>query len=76
MREFLFDMKLFASIRVQAGTADEAREMIVAAMDCADAHFGFWPNREPIMGECSLADAGGNQAGEIEYLELVAEDEE
>lgn len=75
MKEFLFDMKLFASIRVKAETEDEARAMIVEAMNCADANFGAWPNGDPITGECSLADAGGERAGEIEYLEL-AEDAE
>lgn len=74
MREYLFDMKLLASIRVRAASVDEARVMLIKALDCADCNFGAWPNGSPITGEASLA---GDDDGKdkIEFLECV-EDED
>lgn len=73
MPNFLFDVKLFASIRVPAATAAEARAKLIAALDAADANLGSWPDGDPIFGECSIA---GMHADDIEYLELAEEDED
>lgn len=55
-RTFTFDVKLFASISVQAGSKQEAIAMIRESLDCADCNFGAWPNGDPILGEASLDD--------------------
>lgn len=57
-KEFLFDLKLFASVRVRATNESAARSMIANAFNCADANFGAWPNGDPILGEASLDDCG------------------
>lgn len=73
MREFLFDVKLLASIRVKAATEADARRLILSRIDCVEANFGAWPNGDPILGEVSVAGKDGGM--EPEMLEMV-EDEE
>ena len=55
-KEYAFDVKLFATIRVQAESVDEARQMVREHVDCADANFGAWPNGDPILAEASVDD--------------------
>lgn len=57
MHEYLFDVKLFAAIRVKARTEDEARKLIFDHIDAADCNFGSWPNGDPITGEASIDDS-------------------
>lgn len=52
--EYLFDVKLFASIRVTAATEAQARAKLIAAIDCNTANFGAWPDGNPITCEVSL----------------------
>ena len=54
MNEYLFDIKLFASIRVNAISEREARAMILECFDCADVNAGAWPNGDPILFEASV----------------------
>lgn len=54
MKEFAFDVKLFAAIRVKAPDEKTARSMLKAALDCADTNFGAWPNGDPITAEASM----------------------
>lgn len=54
--EYIFDVKLFASIRVKAATEAEAREMLREHVNAASANFGAWPNGDPIIGEASVDD--------------------
>ncbi|MER9768929.1 hypothetical protein NKJ09_23025 [Mesorhizobium sp. M0189] len=49
MTDFTFDMKLMASITVQAETADQARQWLVDALECADTNFGAYPGGYPIL---------------------------
>ena len=56
MAEYLFDVKLFASIRVNAATEAEARALLHAHVDAANCNFGAWPNGDPILGEASVDD--------------------
>ena len=56
MHEYLFDVKMFAAIRVKAGNEKEARELVRECLECADANFGAWPNGDPILGEASVDD--------------------
>lgn len=53
MPEFLFDVKLFASVRVQAETEAEGRRLLAETLDCATINAGSWPNGEPIVAEAS-----------------------
>lgn len=53
MKEYAFDVRLFATIRVNAETVLQARTMLMAALDCADTNFGAWPNGDPITAEAS-----------------------
>ncbi len=52
--EYLFDVKLFAAIRVTATTEKEARAKLIAAIDCNTANLGAWPDGAPIICEVSL----------------------
>lgn len=55
-REYAFDVKLFAAVRVRAARLSDAIAMVRAALDCADANLGAWPSGDPIMAEVSLDD--------------------
>lgn len=52
-KDFTFDVKLFATVTVSASSAIDAREMITAALDGADANFGAWPSGDPIVAQVS-----------------------
>ena len=56
MNEYLFDVKLLASIRVKAHTEAEARALLAGVLDCAEANFGAFPNGDPCTGEVSQDD--------------------
>jgi hypothetical protein len=58
--EYLFDVKLFASIRVKAHSERGARKMIERAINCNTANLGEWPNGDPILCEVSLDDNPDN----------------
>ena len=66
MHEYLFDVKLFASIRVKANSEAEARAMMIEALECADANFGAWPNGDPILAEASLDEPANDELVEID----------
>lgn len=53
MNEYLFDVKLFATIRVRADSEAEARTLILDHLDCACVNAGAWPNGDPILFEAS-----------------------
>ncbi len=53
-REFAFDVQLFATIRVTAGSVSEARALLKENVECASANFGSWPDGGPILGEVSV----------------------
>lgn len=65
-REYAFDVKMFATIRVQASSEAEAIQLIKENMDCADSNFGAWPNGDPILAEASID-------GEPDLLEINGE---
>lgn len=60
MHEYLFDVKLFASVRVKAATEEEAVARLRADLDGASANLGVWAAgpeiNEPILAEVSLDD--------------------
>lgn len=55
MNEYLFDIKLFASIRVNAASEPEARGIVLEHLDCASINAGAWPNGDPILFEAGVA---------------------
>lgn len=66
MREYLFDVKLFAAIRVKANSEAEARQMMMDAIDCNTANLGAWPNGDPIICEVSLDEPENDELVEID----------
>lgn len=54
MNEYLFDIKLFASIRVNAASESEARDLVLEHLDCSSINAGAWPNGDPILFEASV----------------------
>ena len=64
--EYLFDIKLFASLRVKATSEAKARQLLKTALDCATINCGAWPNGEPIVGEAS-------EDGEADLMEIDGE---
>jgi len=66
MHEYLFDVKLFAAVRVKAASEKEARAMLRKAFDCADCNAGAWPNGDPITFEASQDDPDEDTLVEID----------
>lgn len=66
MHEYLFDVKLFAAIRVNATSEAEARQMMKDSIDCATANLGAWPNGDPIVCEVSLDEPENDELVEID----------
>ena len=56
MKEYAFDVKLFAAIRVKAESKKEAIALLRQHVDAASCNFGAWPNGDPILGEASVDD--------------------
>lgn len=54
MNNFLFDVKIFAAIRVTARNEHEARAILAGVLNCADANFGSFPDGSPVLGEASM----------------------
>lgn len=65
MKEYLFDVKFFASIRVDAKSEEEAREILRDCLICADANLGEWPNGDPICVQLHM-DEGAQPLIEID----------
>jgi len=61
--EFLFDVKLFASVRVKAPSAAEAAQRIHEKLDCASCNAGAWDDGGPIVFDATLD-------GEIDLIEI------
>lgn len=54
MHEYLFDVKLFAAIRVNASSREEAISKLRNGIDCSTGNFGSFANGDPIVGEVSI----------------------
>lgn len=65
-KEFCFDVKMFACIRVQAKTLKQAQAMVREHLDAAACNAGAWPNGDPILFEASVD-------GELELAEINGE---
>ncbi len=62
-REFLFDCKLFAAIRVKARSREQAEAMLREAIEAASCNAGAWPDGSPILFEVSID-------GELDLIEV------
>ena len=65
MIEYAFDVRLFATIRVDAPDEATARKMIKDHCDVMDCNGGAWPNGDPILFEAS-PDDGENDLIEVD----------
>ena len=54
MPEYVFDVKLFTTLRVKADSEAKARADLRRMLNCADANFGAWDEGDPILGEVSM----------------------
>ncbi len=54
LKNYLVDIKLSTSIRVDAEDEEAARKLIATAFNCASINAGAWPNGEPITGTASM----------------------
>ncbi len=61
MHAYLFDVKIFASVRVTAPDEDTARGLI-EAINADTAMLGSWPNGDPVVCEITVFEnaAGGS----------------
>lgn len=66
MKQYLFDVKLFASICVEASSEAEARALLTENLDGALANLGAWPSGDPIICEVSLDDPANDELIEID----------
>lgn len=66
LKEYLFDVKMFASMRVKADSEAEARRMLKAELACAEANLGSWPDGSPILCEISMDDESGGELIEVD----------
>ena len=66
MNEYLFDVKLFATIRVKAASEGEAVSILKDILDAASCNLGAFPNGDPILCEASID-------GEPDLIEINGE---
>lgn len=64
--EYMFDVKLFASIRFRADSEEHASAMMKEHIDGNSANLGAWPNGDPILCEVSLDEPANNELIEID----------
>lgn len=77
MPDYLFDIRLNASVRLNAEVSvDQARAMLKAALDCADVNAGAWPDGSPILFEASLDDDDCSDEDAMVLVEVDGEDPE
>lgn len=54
MSSYLFDVKMFASFRVEAASEAEARVILASVLDGAEANFGCWPDGSPVLSTVAM----------------------
>ena len=65
-KAYKMDVKMFASITVEASSEEEARNIIADHCDTMDCNGGAWPNGDPILFEAYID-------GEIDLIEVDGE---
>lgn len=66
IKEYAFDCKLAAALRVKARSQEDAEEIIRKILDAADCNAGCWPDGSPVLFEASLD-------GELSLFEVDGE---
>lgn len=56
MPQYLFDVSLRGSIRIEGNDIEQAREWLADLLDCGTANFGAAHDGSPVIGEVSLYD--------------------
>ncbi len=64
--EYLFDVKLFAALRIKATSKREARRLLTESLESATIHCGELPDSSPLIAEAEVD-------GELELLEVDGE---
>lgn len=72
MSNFLFDIRLNASFRLDAASEAEARAMLTEALDCAFCNAGHYPDGSPVLFEASI-DGDDCENDGIELVEVDGE---
>lgn len=65
MKEFAFDVTLYAALRVTALNEAGARKKLADHLDATDAALGAWSDGQPILAEVSL--------GSVDLFEIDGE---
>lgn len=65
-KQYKMDVKMFATITVEASSEEEARMIIDANCGVMDCNGGAWPNGDPILFEAAVD-------GEIDLIEIDGE---
>jgi hypothetical protein len=66
--EYLFDVKLFATLRISVPNERMARRILADVLDCATINCGALPDGSPLVGEAS-------PDGHLELIEVDGEPE-
>ena len=66
VHEYAFDVKMFATIRVNADSEAEARAILAEKINCASCNAGAWANGDPILFEASIDDYEGGCLIEVD----------
>lgn len=66
MHEYLFDVKLFCSLRIKAETQAAAEKQIEELLNCATANFGMQADGSPLIAEVTLDTEDGAELLEID----------
>lgn len=53
-KEYAFDLKLAAALRVRAKSQAQAEDLVRQLLETANCNAGFWPNGDPINFEASV----------------------
>lgn len=53
-KEYAFDCKFFAALRIKAKSREEAEAIIRNTLDGASCNAGCWPNGDPVLFEASV----------------------
>lgn len=56
MKRFVFDVKLFATVRIRANSEEEARRALRGEIDGAEISVGMDPGGDPITAQLSVDD--------------------
>lgn len=65
-KEYVFDCKLFATLRIKAASKEKAEATVREILDAATCNAGLWPNGDPVLFETSID-------GDLDLIEIDGE---